>query len=496
MWRRLASWSLPGSLLVVALALPVSAAAQLISPGKLSAPHAFLDGIEHCTQCHELHKRGISPARCLACHTILAKEIRAGRGFHGSLAEKNCATCHKEHFGVHFDLVRLNTATFDHSRTGFVLVGKHAQIGCRDCHKPQFITDPAVRANREKYHALGTTYLGLSTQCASCHESDSPHGTQFAGEACSQCHDARGWKPAREFDHDRTSFPLTGAHRDVACSKCHEATPRPGSTVPYVRYTGIASGRCEDCHEDPHHGTMRGTCTSCHNTTGWYDVNRHVVETSFDHSTTGFPLVGDHARIPCASCHVARTIATLTDVHIRFKPGTLDRSFPIPVSGNCTTCHVDAHHGVFARTKSGGNCASCHSQSAWLPVDYDVARHNRDTSFKLVGAHVVVSCDACHERTSSVPDFQMPDGTCADCHQVQNPHGDQFKGKDCSACHTVDSFRIVHFNHDDTRFPLRGAHAKAPCSACHKPEPKPGGGTMIRYRPLGTKCVDCHGGSA
>jgi len=491
-WHRL---TLSGVLALLGALTPGAAAAQLISPGRLSSAHAALEGIRNCTQCHELRKPGISPALCLSCHEPLARRIRAEEGFHASLAVKDCASCHKEHFGADFQLVRLDTASFDHARTGFELKGEHARQGCRDCHKPALVSDPDVRAFKQKHGALDRTYLGLPTECASCHREDSPHGTQFVGRACSQCHDAGGWKGAHEFDHDRAPFRLTGAHRRVACTKCHAATPRNGSDVPYVRYTGIASGKCNDCHEDPHRGAMKGACSSCHETSGWRNVNRTRLEASFDHASTGFTLVGHHTRIPCASCHDAGAAASLAGIHIRFRPGTRGHTFPSPESGTCLACHQDAHDGVFAKRPGAGDCRSCHGQDAWLPADYDAARHNREASFKLEGAHLAVACDACHARGGrDKPDFHVDASKCASCHQVTNPHGDQFEGRDCDACHTVDSFRITHFDHDRTRFPLRGAHPTAPCSACHKPEKTPSGGTMIRYRPLGTKCLDCHGG--
>ncbi len=489
---------LPGSLIAIAFLPPAPAAAQLISPGKLSAAHADLEGIRNCTQCHELRKAGISPPLCLSCHKLVAARIRADSGFHAStsVAGKNCAECHKEHFGVDFALVRLDTASFDHAATGYRLEGRHAAQPCRACHKPALIADASVRADRTRHDALGRTYLGLPTRCASCHGADSPHGTQFAGQACTACHDVNGWKGAREFNHDRTRFRLTGRHRDVACAKCHVAVRGPGGARPAVQYAGLAAGRCTDCHKDPHDGAMTGACTSCHVTSGWHDVNRSRVEASFDHERTGFALEGRHARITCASCHNARTARGLKGIRIRFKRGTERRSFPSPVAGRCLSCHVDEHDGVFADDDGGGDCAGCHGQSAWLPVQYDVARHNREASFKLVGAHLTVTCDGCHKPTGEKADFRLKALACADCHQEKNPHGDQFAGRSCDACHNQNSFRITNFDHSTTRFPLDGAHAGAPCRACHKPEKTAGGGTMIRYRPLGTKCEDCHGGSA
>ena len=37
----------------------------------------------------------------------------------------------------------------------------------------------------------------------------------------------------------------------------------------------------------------------------------------------------------------------------------------------------------------------------------------------------------------------------------------------CGACHMVEGWEKVRFNHDPTGFPLRGAHADVTCSGCH-----------------------------
>jgi hypothetical protein len=41
---------------------------------------------------------------------------------------------------------------------------------------------------------------------------------------------------------------------------------------------------------------------------------------------------------------------------------------------------------------------------------------------------------------------------------------------------------------------LDGAHEQVACAACHGLERGPGGEPMVRYRPLETECIACHGG--
>jgi len=498
MLRRVPSLWLAGWVMLSCTSLPEGASAQLISPGKLSSAHAKIEGIRNCTQCHELRKAGISEALCLKCHAPLAERMDAGEGFHGTLPNRACATCHKEHLGADFDLVRLDTARFDHALTGYALEGRHAETGCRSCHTPDHVADPKVRAAKTDQGALDRTFLGLPSGCSSCHESDSPHDTQFARRGCTDCHDTGGWKGAKEFDHDRAAFHLTGRHREVACAKCHATTPRPGDAPPSVRYVGLRAARCNDCHEDQHHGAMAGRCESCHSTAGWRRVDRNRVESTFDHSTTGFRLEGSHASAPCASCHQAGRGSAPEGIRIRFQAGTQSRSFPRPdvKSGTCLSCHEDRHAGVFAKLEGGEDCRGCHGQDGWLPALFDVVRHNRDTSFPLKGAHLAVACESCHAKTGDVPTFQIEAMSCADCHAATNPHGDQFAGRACESCHTVESFHIESFDHDATRFPLDGAHRGAPCSACHRPATDAKGASVIVYRPLGTDCRDCHGGAS
>ncbi|NJN14530.1 MAG: hypothetical protein HC813_02580 [Planctomycetes bacterium] len=44
----------------------------------------------------------------------------------------------------------------------------------------------------------------------------------------------------------------------------------------------------------------------------------------------------------------------------------------------------------------------------------------------------------------------------------------------------------------DSRFRLDKTHAALDCAACHKPE-RIDGKEIVRYRPMGMECSDCHG---
>lgn len=492
--------SLPAAVLLVLAALPTPGQGQLISPGRLSSVHTELEGIRNCTQCHEFRQRGISATRCLDCHSPLARRLESGTGYHASLPDADCATCHKEHLGEAFQLVRFDSLAFDHTQASYALDGRHAETGCRDCHTPALIQDAGVRSFKAEHGALERTYLGLPRECATCHEADTPHRDQFQDRVCTDCHDTGGWQDAAGFDHDQVDYRLTGAHRTAPCAGCHTAEPNPGELPDFVRYQGVVAARCNDCHEDPHAASMPGACASCHETGGWRRVRRDRVEATYDHRVTGFELEGRHGAAPCASCHDASAAASLVGVHLSFQPGTAGNAFPRPVATACRSCHVDRHEGAFEDGESGGDppdCVRCHGEAAWSPADYDALRHNREAGWALEGAHLTVACDACHLPTGDVPTFRVEDTTCAGCHRDADPHGDQFQDRSCDACHDLGGFRIAEFDHTRTRYPLEGAHVRVPCAGCHTPEPAGpdgAGDAVVRYRPLGTECRDCHEG--
>lgn len=541
----------PGTALTRALALVAAlgpataepASGQIISPGELARPHAELEGVRACTQCHALGSRGIDPARCLSCHELVSSRIDRGLGLHGAQDTEDCGSCHKDHFGRDFDLLHLDEADFDHDQVGYGIRGAHEELGCRECHRPALIRASDVRDAGGSPDRLERTFLGLETSCRGCHSSDDPHRGQFDDRGCADCHDEARWSDVSAFDHGATAFPLTGRHEPVRCEECHR--PATGATgvegLGAAVFVGLEHTGCSSCHADPHRGVMEGRCESCHVVDGWGVVPVGIEGRGFDHGRSAFPLVGAHVEVPCTTCHGTSPTRTAT-LRIRYHPETLSSTYPRPVAEECRSCHLDAHEGAFSPPERS-ECARCHSPSAWAPSSFGLARHDAEAAFRLTGAHRATpcsachgsgdpdapfrfgitdqtcigcheaedphdgifgseSCDACHgTETFASPAFdheawlsRLPtDRTCADCHADEDPHGSQFAGRDCRSCHGFQAFAPSTFPHDDSGFPLDGAHAGVTCEACHLAEPLGGGVVGIRYRPISHRCRDCHG---
>jgi hypothetical protein len=134
------------SALVFAVFSGLPAYAQ-ISPGALSKVHSHLEGISNCTKCHTLGDK-VSNEKCLACHTELKVRIDQKKGYHVSaeVKSKQCASCHNDHHGLTFQIIRIDKDKFNHNLSGYKLTGAHSRKKCEDCHKPAFITDIKIKA--------------------------------------------------------------------------------------------------------------------------------------------------------------------------------------------------------------------------------------------------------------------------------------------------------------------------------------------------------------
>ncbi len=534
-------WPFLLGLLLIGVSFPGGGRAQIISPGKLSTPHAELEGMSNCTQCHQLRVPGADRDRCLQCHQALGARIDENQGYHGRLEEEDCGVCHKEHLGEDFNLIRMDPDTFPHALTGYELEGAHTEVECRTCHTSANVSDPLVLEEMSNPDALERSYLGLDTRCRSCHTGDDPHAGQFQERECSTCNTTEKWEEPEIFDHDQSPFPLDGLHERVECSGCHVVDHSLGGDG-VIRYDSVAASDCVSCHADPHGGQMTGRCSACHSTSGWSRINQVNLEAGFDHGTTGFPLVGAHDGADCAVCHTPAS-HTRTGIVLQFQRNTLGRSYPRPEHENCTSCHLDAHDGTF----DNRSCDACHTSGSWTPPDFGRAQHQMELRFQLSGAHAVTPCSDCHERGEGDSrefvfrfadpgkcavchqaddphegDFEIEScdlchqstvfqlerfnhdlledagwgGDCQSCHDTDQPHEDQFLNRDCGECHSTEDFTISRFDHGKTRFPLEGAHQNASCESCHLAETGPSGSLMVRYRPIETDCSSCHGGAA
>lgn len=129
-------------------------------------------------------------------------------------------------------------------------------------------------------------------------------------------------------------------------------------------------------------------------------------------------------------------------------------------------------------------CALCHGARGWKPAQINPKFKHADYGFALEGAHRAVECTACHRSL----EFARAETACASCHL--DPHRGEF-GVACEQCHTARSFldrSAMTRRHQETRFPLIGAHLATDCQRCH--ELKPSG--ALRFAAMPTMCRSCH----
>lgn len=326
-----------------------------------------------CDSCHPDNKHKDTPTRCYACHAIHdAHKRRYG---------KKCFTCHSEK--------SWNKPHFDHDKkTKFKLKHKHQQVACDSCH-----THKKGNIFNKKTHP--------KKNCYSCHKSDDIHRGQN-GKKCQNCHSEKGWDKA-DFDHDEdTDFRLKGSHKELTCTACH-----PSGSLKDKKKRKKTRSECFSCHEldDPHKGQLGKKCDSCHDEDGWLQI------ANFNHDIVNFPLLGQHAIIPCEECHISNA----------FKD----------VKQACIACHKkdDSH-----KETMGADCGRCHNPNGWVFWGFE---HNKETKFILDGAHEGLRCAACHKE--KMTDEVELSSTCNVCHSRDDIHNGSF-GSQCDKCHTTERF--------------------------------------------------------
>jgi len=444
-----------------------------ISPGVLSKAHHDLDGPLQCNQCH-VFGTGKPQVRCLDCHKEIASRLAEKHGYHfaetkAGTGSADCVRCHDEHNGLNFRLVRWPVAKekFDHSKAGWQLEGKHAQLKCAECHTAKYI-DPQDRAVLKRKD-LNTTFAGLDRGCTSCHRD--VHAGQLSSR-CTDCHSQDTWKNAPGFSHEKTRYALTGLHARVDCALCHRpATTAADSLVQFK--TTISFGFCASCHKDIHGSAFGGDCARCHTTSGWKQL---LSNNGFDHNRTDYPLLGKHAAAACRDCHKTE-------------------NFKTPVAfARCLDCHKDQHGGQFARRADGGDCKACHTEGSWKPAVFSVDDHAK-TAYPLLAKHAKAECAKCHIPKGKETAYRVPFAVCTECHQ--DAHKGQFAAghnNRCEDCHDAAGWTPANYTmaaHNQTRFALQGAHVAVPCTGCHAPSVPPSTDNTP-YHPASARCADCH----
>ena len=429
----------------------VSVRAQ-VSPGPLARAHQEIDTPLRCFDCHGKAKGSMND-QCVDCHKEIGWLLEHDRGFHAARKGDACATCHPDHAGRDFELVRWpegSADTFNHKTAGWPLEGKHATTKCRDCHTAKNSVSPAAKMSKRKSRSEG--WVGLERECASCHE-DIHRGS--LGPECRTCHGVDAWKPATSFDHSKTDYPLTGKHIPVKCEKCHTIAGQPKPV-----YKPIPHAECAPCHADPHGGRLGPACAKCHVTTSFLTV----AAVGFDHGKTRYPLLGRHAAVKCAQCHDPVTAWGKK-----------------PPFATCMSCHKDQHAGKATVAGRAVDCAACHRVEGFKVPVYGVESH-QSAKYPLEGRHRTVACGACHLKNpaGAAPGSLGPAGVqmrpafarCLDCHR--DDHAGQLAsrpgGVACERCHNVAGWKPSLFGakeHATLKLPLTGRHGKVECGACH-----------------------------
>ncbi len=365
-----------------------------------------------CNKCHmSLMFKNVS-TQCGDCHADLH------RGQFGN----NCQSCHSVKGW------QVSARDIQNHQNRFPLVGAHAMLECEACHKG----------------AATGRFVGLSTECYSCHQQDFktavPDHSAFPTQ-CQSCHSMDTWFGAK-FNHLAvTGFALTGMHATLECTACHIDNKFKGTPA-----------ACYSCHQtefmattSPRHAQagLPHDCAICHTTANWLNAK-------FDHAGyTGYALTGMHATVSCIQCHT----------------GGKFNNTPV----DCYSCHKADFNGTTNpnHVSSGmpTDCSICHSTNGWSPASFD---HSK-TTFPLTGAHLTVACSQCHVNNN----YTTLPTDCFGCHKndynvTNNPnHATAGFPTTCATCHNTSSWAGAVFDHSKTPFPLTGAHVTVACTLCH-----------------------------
>ena len=360
---------------------------------------------------------------------------------------------------------------FDHNETKFPLDGSHTILNCTPCHMGETI---------EQKH----DFKQANPDCSSCHLDI--HKTTL-GEDCATCHNSESWIVSRRtFNHETTTFPLTGAHQFATCQDCH-------TTEPVIQFNHTPTD-CYSCHRlnydntiNPIHTAVNfGTdCNQCHS------IGEFSWKTSFDHNLTQFPLLGLHKPLNCEQCHTNQNFALSID---------------------CSSCHLEDFQSTQNpdHNLSGyplESCTACHSEIGWIPhrFNHDLPQdcstcHILDYDNAVNPNHVselgfTTDCERCHTGTSTwsgaLFDHSDVSTNCVTCHlsDYENasdpPHSEEMGfSQSCETCHnSTTTWEGATFDHINTT---------SGCVTCHLTNYENTTNPDHEAIDLDTSCETCH----
>ncbi len=408
---------------------------------------------------------------------------------------------------------------------------------CLACHEHQPLRD-RIKANKG-FHSDKEV---KAKKCSKCHAEhiQEPPGS---GKGRKTTIDWRPFGGKKNFEHQRTGWPLQGAHRFEDCEACHKKKYKKTKLPTFLG----ERTECVACHgkENPHNfvDSKLIDCTICHNLDNRKVPNIGV--TKFDHDKTAFPLEGNHVRVECKDCHkndiktfkvgdakfkdcsgchkdphrsvisASRKCEQCHNEKVKFQQNKFDHGketrFELrgqhaknecsqchKVDGGnekpkmeCESCHKDHHRGRFGKE----TCDGCHLDGGPGWTKQMRFAHDKKTKFPLTGKHAEIFCTECHRAKEPKGFEQFKSTNCADCHKHQEAHCGQFGFENCGRCHVRGGDRTSKFDHGLTRFPLERAHAVLDCERCHKPA-KLGESAVcqkaVKYTGLEPACLTCH----
>ncbi len=347
----------------------------------------------------------------------------------GASIWNNCENCHQT---TSWKKIKPNV-NFPHAITGFPLRGRHKQTLCSRCHNTSSSSSAVKRKGkkgtaspRRRGHSPGVKRI---RSCNQCH--NTPHN-QTISRDCQRCHNTRTWKRTRAFAaHQRTHFPLTGAHASVTCGACHIQKEMN-------KFRKLPT-RCFSCHAKAYVATstpqkhpdhrlagFSTVCSDCHSTYAWKPVKTSVslslplLASKVKH-VLFFPLLGAHQRVQCRKCHVR------------------DRYKGTPK--NCSSCHAKSYKRAGHKPANySTRCLDCHNQTTWRGASFK----NHDRSFLIsTGKHRGFTCTQCHRTAKKKGRFTCL-GSCHTKSKMDTKHiGNRnvngtysYESRNCLSCHS------------------------------------------------------------